>query len=149
MQTLNFDPQIGIMIQRIQSLWLLLAAAATFFSIKLPFYSGLYRDLTKQTNLTGQSTFLILLFSVITGVLSIISIFIFKKRKLQLKAGLGALMISFITILLYFLEVKKYNSGVYAVSMLVILSVPIFLLLALRGIYRDEKLVKSLDRLRP
>ncbi len=148
-QILIFGPQIGNMIQRIQSLWLLLATAATFFSIKLPFYSGLYKELTSQINLTGQSTFLILLFSVITGVLTIVAIFLFKKRKLQLKIGLGSLIMSFITILLYFLEVKKYNSGVYALSMLIILSVPIFILLALRSIYKDEKLVKSLDRLRP
>ncbi len=137
------------MIQRIQSLWLALAAAATFFSIKLPFYSGIFQNLTTQINLTGQSTFLLLIFSVLTGVISILSIFLFKKRKLQLKVGLAALLVSFITILLYFLEVKKYTSGVYALSMLVILAVPIFLILALRGIYKDEKLVKSLDRLRP
>lgn len=137
------------MIQRIQSLWLLLGSATAFISIKLPFYSGLKETQTILTKLTGQSTFLILILSVITGITSLISIFLFKNRKLQLKAGLGAFVFSLLTIFLYFMEVKKYTSGVYAISMLVILAVPVLLLMALRGIYKDEKLVKSLDRLRP
>lgn len=137
------------MIQRIQSLWLLLASGAALVSIKMPFYSGIIEAQTILTTLTGQTTFLILVLSVITGITALVSIFLFKNRKLQLKTGMGALTASFITIILYFIEAKKFSDGNYAISMLVILAVPVLLLMALRGIYKDEKLVKSLDRLRP
>jgi peptidoglycan/LPS O-acetylase OafA/YrhL len=137
------------MIQRIQTLWLLLAATTSFLSIRLPFYSGFHQLEMTQSILTGQSSTVILIFSVLTGLVSFIAVFLFKNRKLQLRLGLGALVSSLLTIMFYFLEVKKYTNGIYAITMLVILMAPICLILALRGIYKDDKLIKSLDRLRP
>jgi hypothetical protein len=43
---------------------------------------------------------------------------------------------------------KKFTSGNMALTSVFALAIPVFLLLAISGIWKDEKLVKSLDRLR-
>ena len=56
--------------------------------------------------------------------------------------------LSVINIILYFTELKKFVSGNVSLTALFAFAIPIFLVLAVNGIYKDEKLVKSLDRLR-
>jgi hypothetical protein len=48
------------------------------------------------------------------------------------------------------MQTKKFvpGEGNYGISALVALAIPLLLFFALRGILRDQKLVKSLDRLR-
>jgi hypothetical protein len=42
----------------------------------------------------------------------------------------------------------KFTTGTYSLTSLLYLAVPVCLFLAARGIRKDDKLVKSLDRLR-
>jgi hypothetical protein len=56
--------------------------------------------------------------------------------------------LSIINIVLYITELKKFSSGNMSLAAILALAIPVFLLLAIRGIWKDEKLVKSLDRLR-
>lgn len=56
--------------------------------------------------------------------------------------------LSIINIILYFNELKKFTSGNMSLTAVLALAIPVFLLLAINGIWKDEKLVKSLDRLR-
>ncbi|QEC42394.1 DUF4293 family protein [Pseudobacter ginsenosidimutans] len=150
-----FGPvKLTIMIQRIQTIWLLLAAIAAFLTLKLFFYTGnMIQEgmaIKQFTALTAQTSTLLLITTVGTGLLALISIFIFKDRKLQIKLVGIALVLSLLNLLLFYLQTKKFvpGEGNYGISALVALVVPIMLFLALRGIYRDQKLVKSLDRLR-
>ena len=48
----------------------------------------------------------------------------------------------------YFLAYKKYTTGGIALGSMASFAIPVFLILAGSGIYKDDKLVKSLDRLR-
>ena len=142
------------MIQRIQTLWLLLAAVAAFLTLKLYFYTGnIIQEgmaIKQFSALTAQTSTLLLILSVATGLLSLISIFLFKDRKLQIKLVFAAFCLSIIDLILFYMQTKKFvpGEGNYGISALVALAIPILLVLALRGIYRDQKLVKSLDRLR-
>lgn len=142
------------MIQRVQSVWLLLAAIAAFLTLKLNFYTGNMLPegaaIKQYTVLTAQSNMLLLISSVATGLLALIAIFLFKDRKLQLKLVGAALVLSILDLLLFFLQTKKFipNEGNFGISAIIPLLIPIFLFFAIRGIYRDNKLVKSLDRLR-
>lgn len=142
------------MIQRSQTIWLLLAAAAAFLTLKFAFYTGnIVQEgmaIKQYAVLTAQTNTLLLISSVATGLLALISIFLFKDRKLQIKLVGIALVLSIVNLLLFFLQTRKFvpGEGNYAISALVPLVIPILLFLALRGIYRDQKLVKSLDRLR-
>ena len=141
------------MIQRLQSVWLLLAAAAAFCSIKLSFYSGnLIKDNQPKAfvSLTAQSNLLLLILTAGVGIASLIAIFLYKNRKMQLRIVLITLLVSLLNLGLYFSETQKYvpGEGTYDLTAVFAIFIPILLFVAIRGIRRDEKLVKSLDRLR-
>jgi len=140
------------MIQRIQTIWLILAAVAAFFTLKLSFFSGnmIGADQTTKTfqHLTATSSVILLIFTIGVGAAALLSIFLFKNRKLQMRVTLAAMLISLLNIILYYNQTRLFAEGNYDLTALVALSVPVFLILATRGIYRDQKLVKSLDRLR-
>jgi hypothetical protein len=68
------------MIQRIQTLCLLLTAACAFISLKLPFYTGNVMENQSSVfkSLTASSSLLINIITVIIGVFAIVFIFLFK-----------------------------------------------------------------------
>lgn len=140
------------MIQRVQSIWLLLAAACAFLTMRFPFYSGhLTTDTLNQiTPLTAVDSIPIVTATVASAIASLITIFLFKDRKLQMRITVANLILSIIVIALYFLNMKSNYSpfGLPLITCVFAFAVPIFLLLALRNIYKDHKLVKSMDRLR-
>jgi Domain of unknown function (DUF4293) len=139
------------MIQRIQTVWLFLAAAAAFLTFKLAFFSGniIGDDKIKVfKHLTATSNLIILVLTVILGSLACVAIFLYKNRKLQLRMTFAALILSILIPVLYYLQAQKFAEGTYSITAIVSILIPIFLILASRGINRDQKLVKSLDRLR-
>jgi hypothetical protein len=139
------------MIQRIQTIWLFLSALCAAFTYKFPFYTGnkLPISLTgEQTKLVASSNFLLLIFTAVLIVGTVIIIFLYKNRKQQLWLTITALVISIINIIIYFMELKKFVSGTISLTAILSLIIPFLLLLAATGIWKDEKLVKSLDRLR-
>lgn len=140
------------MIQRLQSVWLLLAAAAAFCSLQFSFYSGtmLVENQSKRVELTAQSNLLLLILSAGVGIASLISIFLYKNRKTQLRIVLVTLLVSILNLVLFYTQTKKFvlGEGNYSLTAIFAIIVPIFLFLAIKGIRKDEKLVKSLDRLR-
>ena len=139
------------MIQRIQSVWLLLAAVAAFLTFKVAFFSGniIGEDKIKVfKQLMATSNLVILACSAILGGITFIAIFFYKNRKLQMRMVLGGLVLSVIILILYYLQAQKFIEGAYNITAIVSLLVPVFLILAARGIRQDQKLVKSLDRLR-
>lgn len=141
------------MIQRIQSIWFLLAAVAAFLGYKLFFYTGNKIGADKIEGfytLNATNSIGTLLLTAIIGVMSLLAIFLYKNRKRQLQLGWGALLLSIVNILLYYLQTKNFvaGKGAFSITAIVTLLVPVFLILAIRGVAKDQKLVKSLDRLR-
>ena len=129
------------MIQRIQSLYLLLAVLLS---------SGLLY----VSHLTEYAMSLESFFSVNYGFylipfLTLITLLFFKKRKIQGLLILLIILFTFFPIVLYVQEI--YNgvqaSVLYATVSIYLLNI-IFLLLARKGIIEDEKLVRSIDRIR-
>ncbi|MEP6513834.1 MAG: DUF4293 domain-containing protein [Parafilimonas sp.] len=135
------------MIQRIQTLWLLFAAACSFLTLKFPFYIiGNMQDASPDFNATTKIPLLML--SSILAALCLIIIFIFKQRKLQMRLCLLALAISILDLYLYFTYIKEYTTGGLSLFSIFAFLIPLFLLLAIRGIYKDQKLLKSSEKLR-
>ena len=139
------------MIQRIQTVWLFLSALFAALTYKFPFYSGNKLPLNPNGNtvdLVASSNFLLLIFTagLVAGTVAII--FLYKNRKQQMWLTAAAAGLSIINIIIYFTELKKFISGNMALTSVFALAIPVFLLLAINGIWKDEKLVKSLDRLR-
>jgi hypothetical protein len=126
------------MIQRIQSLWLLLASACVFAGFKFSFYSGnkLNDPLLQQLN--ASSTFLLM----------IITIFLFKKRTLQLRLCVLGILLEGLLIFLYYRETTAFTLGTYSLTAVLHLITLLAFVLAARGIHKDSKMVKDSDRLR-
>jgi hypothetical protein len=139
------------MIQRIQTVWLFLAALCAAFTYKFPFYTG---NKIKTNNvqiyekLVASSNFLLLIFTAGLIVGTIIIIFLYKNRKQQMWLTVVAAALAVINVIIYFTELKKFISGNMSLTSILAFAIPLFLLLAVNGIWKDEKLVKSLDRLR-
>jgi hypothetical protein len=145
------------MIQRIQSIWLLLAAACAFLTIKFPFYSGHLKTMAGaqinvviNTPLAAGDSIPIITLTVASAICSLITIFLFKDRKLQMRLTGANLFISIVIIALYFLNMRENytDMGLPLITCVFAFAVPVLLLLALRNIYKDHRLVRSMDRLR-
>ena len=136
------------MLQRIQSLYLLMAAG---ISVGLIFMFPIW-ETTGGSKVYAYNELLYLMLFLGSGALSILSIFMFKNRKLQFVLGRLNIISNFF--LLGFFVYQSLNvSGETLVSekgigmFLPIISI-VFLVLANKAIKKDEDLVKSVDRLR-
>ena len=136
------------MIQRIQSLWLLLAAACIVASFKFPYYSGTNAKGLSPYELNATENMLLLLASAVVGGLALFNIFLFKKRRLQLLLCVLGIFLEAVLIFLYYREVKTFVQGTYSLTAILHSIIVLAFFLAARAINKDEKLVKSSDRLR-
>lgn len=136
------------MIQRIQTVWLLLAAAIVFFTIRLPFYSGKDSvDFTYKT-LTGTTSLLILILSSALGTCILVTVFLFRQRKLQSRLVWLCIIIEVLILYLYYRQISLFSEGGLAIWAILHPVILIFLVMAVRGIRRDSKLIRESDRLR-
>jgi hypothetical protein len=135
------------MIQRQQSLWLLLSAICSFLCFRFPFYSGTQKD-GVFAELNGGSNFFLLILTGVSLLLSVITFFLYKDRKLQLKLAIGGAVVALILLILYFGEMRSFVKGNLAITSIFSVAALAGFIMAARGIWKDEKLVKSLDKLR-
>ncbi|MBD0332978.1 MAG: DUF4293 domain-containing protein [Chitinophagaceae bacterium] len=138
------------MLQRIQSLWLLIATAFDAVTFRFPFYSG---DWTKDIlpypiDLNATTTIWLTILPVITGVLAFVTIFLFDNRKLQLKLCYLGIFLTVVLLTMYFLEIHNFTSGNIALWAVFYFAILGCYILAARGIWKDEKLIRDMDRLR-
>lgn len=138
------------MIQRIQSIWLLLAAVFAAITFQFPFYTGDWlKDISPATvHLNAKTNIWLTLVTVLTGALAFITIFFFSNRKLQFRLTLGGIVLSILLLVLYFLEMQNFTSGSVTLWAIFHFAILGFYILAAKGIRNDQKLLKSLDRLR-
>ncbi|WP_066224532.1 DUF4293 domain-containing protein [Formosa haliotis] len=136
------------MIQRIQTIYLLLAAIV---SCGLIFVFNLWTN-QEGVLIYAEDVYSAFGLFLASGLLSIITIFLYSNRKLQFVLGRLNIILNFI--LLGFFVYQSLNvSGETQVSekgigmFLPIISI-VLLVLANKAIKKDEDLVKSVDRLR-
>ena len=134
------------MIQRLQSLWLLLAAISTFLTYNFPFYSG--TTATGYEKLNAQFNTPVLLLTALSGVGCIIIIFLYKQRKLQFRLTIAAFLLAVLNIIYYFKLSGQFTNGNISLTAVFYFILPVLIFLAARGIWKDARLVKNLDRLR-
>lgn len=140
------------MIQRLQSLWLLIASALAFATLQISFFSGniLVENVKQFQRFTAMSNILLMILTVAVASASLITIFLYKDRKMQLKIAIIVFVLSILDLIFYYLQTKKFipTDWSFDLTSLFALAIPVFILMAIRGIYKDEKLIKSVDRLR-
>lgn len=138
------------MLQRLQTIWLLLATGFNALTFKLPFYSGDYtKDLSPlPVDLNATTTPWITIVTGLTGLLALVTIFLFGNRRLQLKLCYLGIFLSVALLTIYFLEIGNFQTGNIALWAVFYFAILATFILAARGILKDEKLIKSMDRLR-
>ena len=147
------------MFQRIQTLYLLGVAICLVLVFFLPLFSiqssapGVISSyyLNFATNIEISTGMFILI--VIAFVMTLIIVFCYKKRKLQLKLCRlnNLLILLFYAVCVYFLYVQQMIETLInslQIGIILPLIALIFNLLAIRFIKKDEALIKSLNRLR-
>ena len=141
------------MIQRIQTLWLLLSTACAALFIFLPVYKGIFLNGTWQAVSISENLFL-LSGATISGCIGLITIFLFKKRKLQKRMILLNILLTIGVFVAqyYLIEIYKKDIGIIQGDWQMTAILPLFILVfhvfAYRGIVADEKLLSSADRMR-
>lgn len=151
------------MIQRIQSLYLLLASLLSGMLFILPLgvfhlkggndlmylHGGIY-----SSSEIMYSFFLFSVFIGCTGLMSFITIFLFKNRSIQMRLCTYSMLANFLVFASIYFLWFKYNgviisesAAMYITSVFPLIAI-ILLFLAYKAIKKDDDLVKSVDRIR-
>jgi len=136
------------MIQRVQTIWMLLAAILVFLTLKFAFYAGTLLQGNAYHELTANDYLLLLILTGGLGTGILINIFLYKNRKLQTRILLLALLLEATIIFLYVKQTEKFSTGSFTIWSALHIVVVVSLFLALRGVIKDAKLVKDSNRLR-
>jgi hypothetical protein len=140
------------MIQRIQSIWLLLAAMLVCLTWKLPFYTGMSISDVQPTGITtlnGGFDWLTNLLTIGSGVLALAAIFLFKNRTLQIRFTVVALLLQVLLVARYILIIRdNFQSGTVSLTAALIAISMVLLIQAIRSIRRDQQLLEETERLR-
>lgn len=140
------------MIQRIQTVWLLIAAILMAGVFYFPFY-----EMPNAEALTVGRNYLAVVLAGISIILSFLIIFNFKNRKRQLNLCWLNILSCVALLVWLFYSVDRQEttnaaagnqSGHYWIGAFLPLISIIFLLMARSAIKKDHKLVQSMDRLR-
>ena len=143
------------MIQRIQSVWLLVAGLLALATFKISYFTATYKDASVHPFYTHNSDSLLIYIVIILLILiSFGAVALFKQRPLQSRLCLLGIVLCIALVVLedHQVDVIKasplYSSSSWmpGIALPIIIIVP--LILAMRGIRKDQKLVRSLDRLR-
>ena len=98
------------MIQRIQTLWLLIVAIAAFATYTLTLYIGKIADGTEKIFQLADD-FLLVIIIIALGILAIICLLLFKNRKLQFKLSVFGVIFSVGFLFLEYLRVEDFKKN--------------------------------------
>lgn len=151
------------MIQRIQSIFLLLAAVAAFLLFASPMsFFEVGKNSTENADsvladgiFNIQDNIILMIMSILIGILALGTIFLYKNRKQQMTLSRIVVVVSLLLMavvgVFFYLDYQELKAGTEVEGGFGLLS-PIlsliFGILALRFIRKDEKIVRSMDRLR-
>jgi hypothetical protein len=133
------------MIQRIQTIWLLLASAAAFSVLRYPFY---YTPTPLALEINGSAGYSTLISLAFSACLSFITIFLYGNRMLQLKVVLINFLLSVLIGYFVYKIVVANPGGGFTLPSIALFVIPVLQIMATVNIYKDDRKVKSADRLR-
>jgi len=141
------------MIQRIQTLHLLFVVIFTLIALFLPPFIVYMSEGASEYHYSDLNYMDILIWAILA--LSLIAVFLYKNRKLQLKLVKVAVIFTLAWVIWLAVEVLQILNSIPEdaefrpdVSILLSVLALFALLLAIKGIKKDERLVRSADRLR-
>jgi hypothetical protein len=128
------------MIHRIQTLYFLLAAISGALLWYLDF-----REIANLASFILQSLLILI---------AVVAIPLWEKRPLQMRFAIAGILLSLVVLVLEYMTITGLRQthvvieGYHYVSPLLCLLMALFFYLAARGIHKDNRLLKSMDRLR-
>jgi hypothetical protein len=141
------------MIQRIQSLWLLLCSLCAALVLMVPVFAGPGQDgLIKVFSI--RENLLLLLIVTLSIAMPFINIFLFKNRSLQKILIVNNMILAILTVVTEYFSIDKFKQqfgiaqGNWEMSAILPFFIILFLVFAFRGIRKDEKMLSEADRLR-
>ncbi|MFZ4769282.1 MAG: DUF4293 family protein [Ferruginibacter sp.] len=139
------------MLQRIQTIWLLLASVCAFLGFKLSFYSGTVTEnetLNTFKKINATTSIPLIIVTTAIAVLALITIFLYNNRTLQLRLSIAGILLEALLLFLYYAQLKPFTAGSLSLTALLQGCVVLFFILAAKGISNDEKIIKESNRLR-
>lgn len=137
------------MIQRKQTLWLLLSTITAVLCMTMPFAVGKEIPGKKEAfELDAASNMFLLVLAIFSIGISAITIFLFKNRKQQMWLCIAGLVISVLMVVIYISETTKLVKPTIALWCILPFITVIGYYMAFRYIRKDERLIKTLDKLR-
>lgn len=153
------------MIQRIQTLYLLIVALVMTMPLFVPIAQVVvpndasYNFFTYGVVLIGEQSALqahywaLLILNIFTIGLPLVTIFLYKKRFLQLRLCIVEIILLVGSTVLMWYHIHQFQNKIdadilYKLSFIFPLICVVLTYLGMRGIFKDIKLLKSLDRIR-
>ncbi len=131
------------MIQRIQSIYLMVAAIAmTLISFKVPVYT------LNETLFMAQDDTKMFILTIVGAIFSLLGLFMFKNRKFQMKLIRLTVLIQMIIGVRLFMLLNKFEVVLNNTLLFLMAFSLIALIMAYRGVKKDNDLVRSVDRIR-
>ena len=131
------------MIQRIQSIYLLVAAIAmTLISFKVHVYT------LNETMFMAQDDTKMFILTIVGAIFSLLGLFMFKNRKFQMKLIRLTVLIQMIIGVRLFMLFNKFEVVLNNTLLFLMAFSLTALIMAYRGVKKDDDLVRSVDRIR-
>ena len=131
------------MIQRIQSIYFLVAAISmTLISFKVPVYT------LNETLFMAQDDTKMFILTIVGAIFSLLGLFMFKNRKFQMKLIRLTVLIQMIIGVRLFMLFNKFEVALNNTLLFLMAFSLIALIMAYRGVKKDDDLVRSVDRIR-
>ena len=135
--------KILMMIQRIQSIYFLVAAISmTLISFKVPVYT------LNETLFMAQDDTKMFILTIVGAIFSLLGLFMFKNRKFQMKLIRLTVLIQMIIGVRLFMLFNKFEVVLNNSLLFLLAFALIALIMAYRGVKKDDDLVRSVDRIR-
>ena len=132
-----------MMIQRIQSIYLLVASISmTLISFKVPVYT------LNETLFIAQDDTKMFVLTIVGAIFSLLGLFMFKNRKFQMKLIRLTVLIQMIIGIRIFMLFNKFEVVLNNPFLFLLVFTLIALIMAYRVVKKDDDLVRSVDRIR-
>ena len=132
-----------MMIQRIRSIYLLVASISmTLISFKVPVYN------LNETLFMAQDDIKMFVLTIVGAIFSFLGLFMFKNRKFQMKLIRLTVLIQMIIGVRIFMLFNKFEVVLNNSFLSLMIFTLIALIMAYRGVKKDDDLVRSVDRIR-
>lgn len=141
------------MIQRIQSLWLLLSTLCAALIWIIPIFGGIGSD-NLPKNFSIRESLILMFIVALSTIIPFITIFLFKSRSTQKKLIIANIILAIAVIAAEYLLIEQFKAsfgivqGNWQLSAILPFFIILFNVFSYRGIIHDEKLLSSADRMR-